>query len=85
MLKRYHGDQDYITDAITEVNRRFFDVDRVNSWRWQALDGGYDFRSRKYKNPGAGTVDTENNSVLVFHGNPKPDQLSDQTVATHWK
>jgi hypothetical protein len=85
MLKRYHGDQDYITDAITEVDRRFFDVDRVNSWRWQALDGGYDFRSRKYKTPGAGTVDTEKNSVLVFHGNPKPDKIQDPIIVYHWQ
>jgi hypothetical protein len=85
MLKRYHGDQDYITDAITEVDRRFFDVDRVNSWRWQALDGGYDFRSRKYATPGGGTVDAEKTSVLVFHGNPKPDKIQDPIIVYHWQ
>lgn len=85
MLKRYHGDQDYITDAITETDRRFFDVEQVNSWRWQALDGGYDFRSKKYKNPGAGTVDAKKTSILVFHGNPKPDKVQDAVVAHYWK
>jgi len=85
MLKQYHGDQDYITNAITDVDRRFFDVERVNSWRWQALDGGYDFRSRKYNAPGAGTVDTEKNSILVFHGNPKPDKITDPVIVHHWQ
>jgi hypothetical protein len=82
---KYHGDQDYITDVIPDTNRRFFDVDLVQSWRWQCLDGGFDFRSRKYKNPGSDTVLSEKTTVLVFHGQPKPAQVSDAVVIKHWQ
>ena len=84
MLK-YHGDQDYITNMIDTHSRRFFDIERVKSWRWQCLDGGYDFIKRQNYNPGSGTQLLSNTSILVFHGNPKPDQIKDQIVNTYWQ
>jgi len=85
VMKKYPGDQDYISAIIPQNQRKFFNQDRIQSWRWQCLDGGYDFRRRRHLNPGAGTCITPNTSVMVFHGNPKPDQITDQIVATHWK
>lgn len=85
VMKQYSGDQDYISAMISQSQRKFFDINRVQSWRWQCLDGGYDFRRRRHLNPGIGTCITNNTSVMVFHGNPKPDQVTDQAVATHWK
>jgi hypothetical protein len=85
IMKRYHGDQDYITNAITSTNCRFFDVEQVKSWRWQCLDGGYDFRKRMYRSPGSGTNVTEKNSILIFHGNPKPEQIQDPVIVQHWQ
>jgi hypothetical protein len=85
VMKKYPGDQDYISAMIPQNQRKFFNQDRIQSWRWQCLDGGYDFRRRRHLTPGVGTCITSNTSVMVFHGNPKPDQLTDQTVAKHWK
>jgi len=85
VLKKYHGDQDYINDHVTLLQRRYFETTRVASWRWEALDGGYDFTKRHYKQPGAGTLISDHNSVLIFHGQPKPDQVEDPYIIEHWK
>jgi hypothetical protein len=85
IMRKYPGDQDYISAVIPENQRRFFDVNRVQSWRWQCLDGGYDFRKRRHRAPETGTQITDSTSIMVFHGNPKPEQITDQTVVTHWQ
>lgn len=85
VVKRYHGDQDYITDAITANNRKFIDQTKVQSWRWQALDGGYNFSNRMHSKPDSGTAIDANTSILIFHGNPKPDQVTDPVIVHHWQ
>jgi len=84
-MQQYRGDQDYISATIPENQRRFFDITRVQSWRWQCLDGGYDFHKRQHQAPGTGTQFPDNTSIMVFHGNPKPEQITDQTVLNHWQ
>lgn len=84
-IKKYHGDQDYISDVIPQNQRRFFDSTRIQSWRWQCLDGGYNFRRRSYMAPGQGAKLDKNTSVLIFHGNPKPADITDNTVMDHWR
>ena len=81
---QYHGDQDFIAEQIPVHRQAFFDTDRVKSWRWELHDGGYDFRHRRHKNPGSGTVIAPKTSIMVFHGNPKPHEITDQTVVQHW-
>ena len=85
LIKKYRGDQDYISDSISLAQRKFLDADRIKSWRWQAVDGGFDFSQRRYLEPGTGTKITESLSVLVFHGHPKPKDLQDQSVKQHWQ
>ena len=85
ITSKYHGDQDYITEMIPVHDRRFFDTDRVKSWRWQCLDGGYDFVKRRHLTPTVGTQILPNTSILVFHGNPKPAQITDPVVQQHWQ
>ena len=84
-MRKYPGDQDYISDIIPENQRRFFDTNRVQSWRWQCLDGGYNFQKRCHRAPGTGTNITDSTSIMIFHGNPKPEQTTDQIVVTHWR
>ena len=84
-FRRYHGDQDYITEAIPLTERRFFNADWVKSWRWQCLDGGYNFNRRIYLTPGTGTRFSNNTSILVFHGNPKPHEVNDTIIKQHWQ
>jgi hypothetical protein len=84
LVKQYHGDQDFISDTITHLNRRFFDPSRIKSWRWQCLDGGYDFKTRRYRQPMTGTKIDDNLRVLVFHGDPKPLDVTDPVVKHYW-
>ena len=85
LLRKYHGDQDFITDAIPQLERRLLDANRIKSWRWQAFNGGYDFTGKTHRTPTSGTQIQYDTSVLVFHGEPKPDKLSDSVIAQHWQ
>ena len=84
-FRRYHGDQDYITESIPISQRRFLNTDCVKSWRWQCLDGGFNFHRRIHLSPGTGTSIDKNTSILVFHGSPKPHEVNDPIIVTHWR
>lgn len=84
-LRKYRGDQDYITDAISLTDRRFFNTDCVKSWRWQCLDGGFNFQRRIHLAPNTGTILDKNTSILVFHGHPKPHEVDDPTIKQCWQ
>lgn len=85
ILQKYHGDQDYISAMIPENQRRFLDSDQILSWRWQCLDGGYNFEKKRHLTPGTGTHFPNCASVLIFHGQPKPEQVTDTKIVTHWQ
>ena len=85
VMRKYHGDQDYI-QAQLGVNRyRLLPDQQFQSWRWQCVDGGYDFPRRKHRTPGTGAKIEPNTSVLVFHGNPKPHEVNDKVVQQLWQ
>lgn len=83
--RQYPGDQDYIHATIDHTRRRFFDHKKIQSWRWQCSDGGYDFARRCHRTPGTGTHIDGDVSVLVFHGRPKPHEITDPIVADLWR
>jgi hypothetical protein len=85
IVNKYAGDQDYITQAIDSNQRQFIDENRVKSWRWQCLDGGYNFKRKIYQQPGIGTQIENTTSLVVFHGRPKPDQITDPVILKHWQ
>jgi hypothetical protein len=85
VVGQYPGDQDYITAAIPKHNQATLDHGRVTSWKWQALDGGYDPVARQHYRPGTGTHFGPDVSVLVCHGQPKPHNISDPVIVHHWK
>lgn len=85
VLKKYPGDQDYINQALDPNQVRFLDQDRIKSWRWQCLNGGYNFKKRTYFLPGTGTVAEKDTSVMIFHGKPKPKDLDDPVIDQHWR
>ena len=81
---RWHGDQDYITEkAANDI--AYYSTDRILSYRWQVAEGGYDFRYRKPLDPGGPSKISENTSVLIFHGLPKPHEVKDPLVLEHWR
>ena len=81
----YRGDQDFISAIIPVEQRRFFNTDWVKSWRWQCLDGGFNFSKRKFLTPGTGTTIDKDTSILVFHGSPKPHEIADPVILNHWQ
>ena len=87
LIRQYsQGDQEYLTAMIGDMNIRFFDSRFIQSWRWQAYEGGMMFPSRKTVSPGTGTHVNDNVAVLVFHGQPKPHEMtSDVVVKQHWQ
>lgn len=81
----HHGDQDYLSELLNERHLRYFPPMSTASWRWQCLDGGMDFRTRKYINVNSGTNIDYRTSVLIFHGSPKPhERLSDPIIRNFW-
>lgn len=86
IVTQYPGDQDYLGVVIDPTQRRYFDPQHVQSWRWEVADGGYDFTGRKAKKPGSGAHIGDNASILVFHGRPKPHECTNNPViAGHWQ
>ena len=84
-IKSYPGDQDYL-GAVLDVNqRRFVDDFRFESFRWQCLDGGYDFAKRKHLKPNSGVLIQPSTSVVVFHGRPKPHESTDPVIQQLWQ
>lgn len=84
IMRRNPGDQDYLTKIIPETHLRFFDHDLVRSWRWEIVDGGLDFLTRKYRCPNAGAQIKPGTGLVIFHGSPKPHEINDNTIAQHW-
>lgn len=84
ITKRYPGDQDYIHASLNVNQLRYFDDKYFQSYRWQCLDGGYNFESRSFKHPGSGVSIASNTAVVVFHGQPKPHQVVSSEIQQLW-
>lgn len=84
IAKRFQGDQDYLNSVIGNQSRRYLDQDLIKSWRWEIKDGGMDFRKKVYKNPNAGSIVPANTHVMVFHGHPKPHEITDPVIVQNW-
>jgi len=84
-IRKYRGDQDYITMQMSKKNLRYFDSKYVKSWRWEVYRGGFDVHRNKYNVP-----ETEptrllpETSVLIFHGDPKPKDIQDKIIIDNW-
>jgi hypothetical protein len=81
---QWHGDQDYIHEVLGPGKQNYFEKIHVQSWRWQLKDGGFDFKTRKYRAPGIGTTIPDTTSVMIFHGNPKPHEIQDPVIRQYW-
>lgn len=85
IIRKNHGDQDYLNRVLGHTHKRYYDSNRFQSWRWQVADGGYDFRRRCAKHPGTGAAIAPEASVLVFHGNPKPHEVTAPQIQALWR
>jgi hypothetical protein len=88
VMSRYRGDQDFITDAVESNHLRYFNLDSAISWRWQAIDNQKNstiFTRKPYNEYlSAQSTVPESTSMLIFHGTPKPHEVSDPVVQQHW-
>ena len=82
--RRWPGDQDYLGHTINRQHQQFFEDRYFQSYRWQCLDGGFDFQKRKYKTPGSGISIADDASAIVFHGQPKPHEVRDPAIVQLW-
>ena len=85
IINTYKGDQDFITEAVDTRHLRYFDLDRIVSWRWQVINPGT--RNRRPISHGnvSNTQIPDGVSVVVFHGNPKPHEVDNTIVKSCWQ
>ena len=84
VINSYKGDQDFVTEAVDPRHLRYFDLDRIVSWRWQIINNGV--RQRRAANPAKPREINvpDSASVLIFHGNPKPHEIDNLIIKKHW-
>lgn len=85
IMRTYPGDQDYLEAVINHNQRRFLDITKFASFRWQAYRGGMNWQTRQPNKPDAGTNIPPGTSVLVFHGKPKPHEVNCPIVKQLWQ
>lgn len=84
VMREFHGDQDFLTATIPGHLVKFVDHQLIKSWRWQVKDGGMDMRTRIYRSPNAGSIIDPATKIVVFHGSPKPHEITDPAILKHW-
>jgi len=84
-IRRWPGDQDYLAHMIDKKQQQFFEDRLFQSYRWQSLDGGFDFQRRRYHAPGTGVSVTGDTAAIVFHGRPNPHESFDPLIVNNWQ
>ena len=85
VMQQNHGDQDWITKRARDDINHWPDQ-WIRSYKWEMI-GYKDTKLRQnnkfiFRRP---PKIEENNSVAVFHGEPKPFNCGDQFVIDNWK
>lgn len=86
LSKKMHGDQDWIAYQITE-GFSFWPDNWIRSYKWEIRNRSdlvLENRKRRFKNIANPNIDS-NTSILVFHGDPKPDEVFDPIIIDNWK
>jgi hypothetical protein len=87
IMRRYHGDQDWIRVCITQ-NFNYWPDEWIQSYKWEMRG------KPKFNNMPRGQRDfavnrdptiKDNTSIAVFHGDPNPHNCRDQWVIDNWK
>lgn len=84
VMQAFRGDQDFLSELlVTQACFRYLDRDRIHSWRWQVHRGGIDFATGRAR--GVPTQIDAAASFLIFHGSPKPHEISDSAIQQLWR
>ena len=84
---KMHGDQDWIFKQITD-NFAFWPDEWMQSYKWEIRnknDVVRDSNGKRVFKHIANPVIGSKTKILVFHGEPKPDQVLDPVVVQNWK
>lgn len=86
-VKRMHGDQDWLFEKIKQ-NVQFWPDDWCQSYKWEVRNRNEVVGVGRQRN--FSTVLHEpkikpNTKILVFHGDPKPEQVKDPIVVDNWQ
>lgn len=84
--KKMHGDQDWIYNQI-KSNYAFWPDEWIQSYKWEIrtrtelMVANSKHVFKKIIDP----VIQNSTSILVFHGNPKPDMVKDPVIVKNWR
>ena len=84
LIQQYRGDQDYITDEITD-NFSFWPDEWIQSYKWEIrnrTDLIHVGNTKMFRTVVNVPTDAK---ILVFHGDPKPEFVADPVVVNNWK
>lgn len=83
IIRKHRGDQDYINEKITQ--RSYFPKNWAMSYRWEIWRGGHkDGRTSQYHLDDSVSVIPEDCKMIVFHGTPKPHEMTERKLADLW-
>jgi len=86
VIRRFHGDQDWIFDQVVS-NFNYWPDEWIQSYKWEIRSRSEITRVgaiRKFnsvKHP----IINSNTKILVFHGEPKPEHVDDPIVVQNWR
>lgn len=81
-MKKYRGDQDYLQAHV--YSKIFWPDDLAMSWKWECWRRGK-IGSENYKSDKLQTFIKQDTRILVFHGQPKPEQCEDRRMIQLWQ
>lgn len=84
VIRKHSGDQDFLNSVFPPDRLCFFDIAKVQSYRWEIKDGGLEPRKRVYRAPNAGPKLGADTAIIVFHGRPKPHEIPDSLINRLW-
>jgi hypothetical protein len=87
VIRRLHGDQDWIFEKVKD-NVEFWPDDWCQSYKWEVRSRAELIGSGRHRNFATVLAKPKIKSetkILVFHGDPKPEQIKDPIVVDNWQ
>jgi len=86
VTRKMHGDQDWIYSQIRN-NYQFWPDEWIQSYKWEIRNRNDVIKvglKRQFKEVANPKVDPRT-KILVFHGDPKPDEVKDPIIVDNWQ
>lgn len=86
IVRRLHGDQDWLYSQIRN-NFKFWPDEWIQSYKWEVRSRNDVVKiglKRQFKDVANPKIDPRT-KILVFHGDPKPEEVKDPIVVDNWQ